>query len=237
MILGVSSGNLSALYRQQATDYSKVLEQIASGRRFTKPSDDFASFTKMRTAEADVLAYQRVNDDLIKAKEAGSFVSSVGNEILDALQKMKGLEATDITARAKDLADTLAKNPQAAVSVALTPTAPTTNALTLDVTTSDLAAKLTALTTAPDATKLNEAITAAQAYSSAGDNFNNSIDRQLTINQNVIAAKENSASAIGAIDEVSAISKATALQVRQQATISMASQANLSQLSLARLFQ
>jgi len=59
----------------------------------------------------------------------------------------------------------------------------------------------------------------------------------LTINQNIISAKESAAESIGAIDEVSAISKATSLQVRQQATVAMASQANLSQLTLARLFQ
>jgi hypothetical protein len=36
---------------------------------------------------------------------------------------------------------------------------------------------------------------------------------------------------------VSSIAKATSLAVRQQATISMASQANISQSNLARLFQ
>jgi len=83
---------------------------------------------------------------------------------------------------------------------------------------------------------LDEVLTSAASYTSTAEAFSSSVDRQLTVNQNTIAAKEDTASAIGAIDEVAAISKATALAVRQQATISMAAQANISQSNLARLF-
>ena len=258
MVLGVSGSNLSALYRQQATDYSKVLEQISSGKRFTKPSDDFASFTKVRSAETDAVAYQRVNDDLVRAKEKGSIVSTVGNEIYEALEKMKGMSVADMKKSATELANLIKANiSDLNVTGGYKATANLTSAtapeLVLDINVGGAAGLYNGLLnalegagginhsgTSDDAlaeTARAGALTAARNLAAAGDSFNGKVDRQLTINQNIIAAKENSASAIGAIDEVSAISKATALQVRQQATISMASQANLSQLNLARLFQ
>jgi hypothetical protein len=85
-------------------------------------------------------------------------------------------------------------------------------------------------------TDIENALKDVASYTAEAQSYTNAVDRQLTINQNIIAAKEDTATNIGAIDEVSAISKATALAVRQQATISMAAQANIAQSNLARLF-
>jgi len=256
MILGVSTSGLSQLYRQQTTDYTKTLEQIASGKRFTKPSDDFASYMKMRAAESSIAKYQSVNDELVKAKESSVVATSVGNSVYEGLLDLKKLVAqygstsdTDEKAKLKEVFDAKAaavqdlfdnnqknngKDIQTDISVKLVEG--DTLALTLDST--EIAAKVSALsiTATTINADLDKILTATATYTATADAFSSSVDRQLTVNQNTIAAKEDTAAAIGAIDEVSAISKATALAVRQQATISMAAQSNISQSNLARLF-
>jgi flagellin-like hook-associated protein FlgL len=257
MILGVSSSGLSQLYRQQTTDYTKQLEQIASGKRFTKPSDDFAGYAKLRAAEGSLAGYQRVNDDLVKGKEFSSAASAVGNEAYKGLLELKQMAedytnaSTDEKAQLSTAFDKKLGSLTELFSSNAKIDGTSMNAYIVNVNPSDpgpTGSNLTLNLTDPtgedewddiditDVATINDALKTVATYTAEADAFTAQTDRQLTINQNIIAAKENTVAAIGSIDEVSAIGKATALQVRQQATIAMASQANLSQLNLARLF-
>ncbi|MCL1946567.1 MAG: hypothetical protein FWF51_06455 [Chitinivibrionia bacterium] len=257
MILGVSSGNLSSLYRQQSADYSKVLGQIASGKRFARPSDDFVGFVRHAETNTSIMAYQRVNDDLVRAKEAFDTIEGTGKAISEGLTELRGLvnqrtgmESTDtgytelnnkITAMTANLKELLSENASDSYGRDLTGATSDTFNVTLADGGSKLSFDITdvsgALADLTDETKIKTAEAAISKWMAEASANSSAADRQLTINQNIISAKEGAAESIGAIDEVSAISKATSLQVRQQATVSMASQANLSQLTLARLFQ
>jgi len=260
MILGVSTSGLSQLYKQQTTDYTKTLEQIAAGKRFIKPSDDFASYMKQRAAESSIARYQSVNDELVRAKESSTVATSVGNSLYEGLLDLKKLVAqygatsdTDEKAKLKEVFDAKATDLQALFDnnqknngTAIDGTTVKLvegDTMTLDLSTA--AAGITAkiggtggldITAGTIDVDIDNVLTSAATYTATAESFSSAVDRQLTINQNTIAAKEDTASAIGAIDEVAAISKATALAVRQQATISMAAQANISQSNLARLF-
>jgi hypothetical protein len=245
MITSVSSSisNLSQLYRQQTNDYSKTLEQIASGKRFTKPSDDFASFMKVRSAESSVVTYQRVNDELISAKEKSTIAASVGNELYKAVSDFKAMKengADDKTLKAQmeqiQSIYTGNKNDIETASVTL---GDGTSTLELDVSgiLDGGSSKFESLTEASSVTDIESALGEIVQYTATAEAFSATADRQLTINENIIAAKNDTAANIGAIDEVQSISKATAIAVRQQATIAMASQANISQSNIARLFQ
>ena len=251
MILGVSTGGLSNLYRQQTMDYTRQLEQIASGRRFARPSDDFTGFMRMRNAETSAASFQRVNDDLITAKESSTAASSFGNAVYEGLNELKGLaelrRVADADGRARIDAEfnqkiaglrSLISANNAADRKAISNQTVNINpggTGSLNFTPANIS--LSNIVSAGVADNVfNTALTNVITYTATADAFSSSVDRQLTINQNIVAAKENTASAIGAIDEISAIGKATALAVRQQATIAMASQANIVQSNIARLF-
>jgi hypothetical protein len=251
MITGVPISGLSNLYRQQTNDYTKVLGQIASGRTFAKPSDDFTSFMRMRGAEQSAARFQGVNDRLVEAKEKSTAASSLGNAVYEGLMELKGMAdayatadsdgkerlAKEFTAKQNALNGIVSANSgivgSSATTVNINPDGTTASNLTFNP---GNISKLQLDMTSSFDTDFKAAVEEVITYSANADAFNSSVDRQLTINQNIVSAKESTAAAIGAIDEVSAIGKATALAVRQQATIAMAAQANISQSNIARLF-
>jgi flagellin-like hook-associated protein FlgL len=58
----------------------------------------------------------------------------------------------------------------------------------------------------------------------------------MKLNDTVVSGKQATVSALVNVDELAEMAKVTNLQVRQQATVSMMSQANVSNAALARLF-
>jgi len=257
MISGVSTTTLSQIYKQQTSDYTKVLETIAGGKKFNKPSDDFVAYTRTRSEESAMKGYERISEDLVKAKEAGTLASSVGNAAFERLSELKELAKNYATASDADkeilkekfdaakaaIKDSFTNNTYESkaitgsdiVSVQIDPNKPASK---MSLTLENPATALDALDIEDaDPDKLvDAALTAVAKYTAQAESFNSSVDRQLTINQNIMAAKENTISAVRDIDDIAAIGKATALEIRQQASISMIAQANVSQTSLIRLF-
>jgi len=256
MISGVSTTTLSQIYKQQTSDYTKVLETIAGGKKFNKPSDDFVAYTRTRSEESAMKGYERIGEDLVKAKEAGTLASSVGNSAFERLSELKELAKNYATASDADkeilqakfdaakqaISDSFTNNTYEktaitaanVVSVQIDPNQPSSK-MTLNLSAVNPSTDLTALDIT-DADTIDTALTSVAKYTATAEGFNASVDRQMTINQNIMAAKENTISAVRDIDDIAAIGKATALEIRQQASISMIAQANVSQTSLIRLF-
>ncbi len=81
-------------------------------------------------------------------------------------------------------------------------------------------------------TEINKATT----YLVKANKYEEKIDRQITITDNMIEAKRAAQSLITDIDEVEELNKATGQQIRQQATLAMIAQANLSQSYISVLY-
>jgi len=262
MITGVSTTTLSQIYKKQSGEYGKILETIASGAKFNKPSDDFISYMRTNTEESAMKSYQRSNEDLARAKEAATTATSVGNSALDSLSELKELASTyasttDATERKileqkfNDTRDamiaTFTDNTYGAkkiteddiVNVSINPNDPTKK-MTLSLAsvdpTDDIAADKLDIESTDLSANLDAAFASLAKYTATAEGFNSAVNRQMTINQNIMAAKENTISAVRDIDDIAAIGKATALEIRQQASLSMIAQANISQASLVRLF-
>jgi len=262
MISGVSTTTLSQIYKKQSNEYGKVLETIASGTKFNKPSDDFISYMRTNTEESAMKSYQRSNEDLTRAKEAATTATSVGNAALDSLSELKELvstykSTTDASEKAvleqkfNDTRDamiaTFANNTYGSksivsadiVEVRINPNDPTKKMnLSLDSVdpSTDIDASKLKIDDAGIDANMDAAFDSVAKYTATAEGFNSAVNRQMTINQNIMAAKENTISAVRDIDDIAAIGKATALEIRQQASLSMIAQANISQASLVRLF-
>ena len=241
MMVNSSTSSLSALFRQQSADQARLMTQIASGKTFVRPSDDFVSFTNVRNAESLAARYQSNNNDLAMARAQGSIAAGVGNEALSGLLELRdmlnrGRSSEEIAAHATALQEIFNDNNrdgrlgQASASlvnggaIALNAELPNLDELLRD---SD--GNITAET-------IGAAIEGVTKFTAEADAFNSRIDRQMTINQNVISAQREVAASIGSIDEIRAMSESVALTVRQQATMAMAAQANVNQTIVERLF-
>ena len=268
MVGGVSTGALSALFRQQTVDHSRLLGQIASGKRFTRPSDDFVNYSRMNQQRADIRTIQSQNDELVWARGAAKFGADVMGTIyrdVEQLRKwaveIKGLEdiqnpTKEIEDRIKELTgdfealassvgtlfaasktfnnmDVFTKDVEHTVNIGI---GENTQSLIWTIN-ADLSDDLAAIKLADFQGDDFGLIDEIKTYMREANAFVGAIDRQLTINENTISAKSDVANAIGAIDEMRAINDLTTISIRQQATVAMATQANMSQINLARLFQ
>jgi flagellin-like hook-associated protein FlgL len=92
-------------------------------------------------------------------------------------------------------------------------------------------------TEADDITAIDTQITAATSYLVKAEAYDKSIDRQIRISDTIIQSKQSAISMMTEIDEVEEMNKKTDLLVRQQASIAMMAQANVSRSSIARLFE
>lgn len=86
------------------------------------------------------------------------------------------------------------------------------------------------------ANNVQDEIDKATSYLVKAEGYVTKIERQIDITDTIIASKEAAKSLITDIDEVEEMNDATTLQIRQQATVAMIAQANLSRQSISKLF-
>jgi flagellin len=226
------------------------LSKLASGKRVQSAGDDFAAYVRAAGLNTDITTYQNTRQDLQNAKGAVDYSLGVGNAVLEDLQKLSDLQALYNAAGAT-------ADQQAAYSVEYDAivnriSETTTNAAydgtsvygtasiiaagTIDVTATNAATAGNVTAGGIGSDDVATEITAAQAYVADISSFQTAVNREMKLNDTIIAGKEATVSALINVDEVKELANVTNLQVRQQATVSMMSQANVSNASLARLF-
>jgi flagellin-like hook-associated protein FlgL len=89
---------------------------------------------------------------------------------------------------------------------------------------------------AKSAADVQTEINKATSYLVKAEKYEEKIERQMTITDNMIQSKKAAQSIITDIDEVEELNKATNEQIRQQATIAMIAQANVSQSYISMLY-
>ena len=256
MITGVSSGGLSQIFRQQTAEHSKTLMQIATGKRFTRPSEDFANFSRIGQQQAEIRSLQRSNDDLTMARgavrEGTSAMTDIHSE-LKALQELRTQHSdataagnTDLAKRLNEqfeqrrnrLAETFSTNQSTIGSGDYSVNTAVGSSLNWNRDVSFNADDIKGMDITDNAkdNALDAAATGAENYLTRAEAFSSAVDRQSTLNENRIAAKNDVVEQLGAIDEMREMSRATSLMIRQQATVAMAAQANMAQMNMAKLF-
>jgi flagellin-like hook-associated protein FlgL len=197
------------MFKQQAQDLSKVMGQIASGTRFTRPSDDFAAFSKVSQRLQEVTTRQTKQDDIAEGRLQLNRIKALTDSVLEHLKSGDNAGAAGL------IAESGLTGANWNIQIGGT---------TIDI------ASLTIGTSAADTSASFGTLSGRLA------GIESLINRHETLNTNIIAANQEAANSIGAIDEMSAMSQMASLTVRQNATVSMASQANLSQFAMLRLF-
>jgi len=242
---------LSNIYSANADALSSSMSKLASGKRVQNPGDDFAAYVRASGLNTEIKTYQNTRQDLQNAKGMTEFALGVGNAILEDLTKLQELQ--DLYAAASG--DTAKQNAYSAEYDAIvnriTNTAAsaydgatvygtgaivTAGNVTVQATNAATVANVTVGGIGTDGANVATEIAAAQAFVAYMSSFKTAITRDMNLTDTIIAGKEATVSALINVDEVKELANVTNLQVRQQATVSMMSQANVSNASLARLF-
>ena len=259
MIGSVNTSSLSQIYRAQTNEYSLLSAKIATGKEINKPSDDFVGFTRAAGINTKIDAYKRVNANLTELREPAKLASDVGNSIFEDLTKMKKLaekyaSETDTDAKATldteftnlgvNIKNTIDTNKYGTTQVYAAGTLKEANInpddakLSITFAAGDVIADLSSWTLSggKTATDVQDELKKATSFTIKAEGYLTQVDRQIKMNENIISNKESTYSALTDLDEVKALTKATDLQVRQQASIAMIAQANNMAGSVARLY-
>lgn len=241
---------LSNIYTSNADSLASSLGKLASGKRVQSAGDDFAAYIRASGLRTDIATYQNTRQDLQEAKGAVDYAVGVGNAVLEDLTRLSELQdlhtaaagdtdkqnaySAEYDAIANRLAETITNSTYD--SVAVYGTSSVAAAGTIDATATNAANSGSVTAGGIGTDTLDAEITAAQAYVADMSSYQTAIGREMKLNDTIIAGKDATVSALINVNEVEELAKVTNLQVRQQATVSMMSQANISQALLARLF-
>ena len=252
----VSSG-LASIYNANSRALSESLGRIASGKRIQKPSDDFAGYIRSRSLLNEAAALQTVKQDLLAAKGAADYALETGTAIMDKLERCQELstlyaatgdaeEQALLTAEhgviVEEITALIAEAEWGTVDVV------STNALaTVDLDGVTGGTNFEVLFLAGDipdeanlaiATPANVAneIATATEYVARASGFSEDLQRHMDLTDIAINSKEAAASLITDVDEMKELALATDLQVRQQASIAMMAQANVSRQGILQLY-
>lgn len=259
--VNVATSSIANIYNQGNNQLSDTLAKIASGKKFQNAGDDLISFSRANKLTNQINGYNDVEQKLTAAKTITSAAVNVGSKVYENLTKMSDLAAKFTGASASDQAEYTAEFNtlrDTVVTALENATVDGTNiadgtynqtvtmdpnggSLAVDLTTgADSAAigalTLTAGTLAATTTALGTQTTDALAFMSSAKGFNDMIDNQISLNKTIVNSKEAVKSLITDIDEASEMSKMLDQNVRQQAAMSMLSQANMSRQVVMKLY-
>ncbi len=247
---------LSQLYSTNGAQTTKLESQIASGKRVTNPSDDFAAYVKSSALNSDVSANQEVSQNLQSAAGMVTYATQVGNDIASDFTQLQNLATsyaatTDTTQQSSlaaqysaivsQIANTISNGTYNGTSVYSTSTLETatsnTNGGTIAVTASAIGstASISNIATATTSDIQNE-INNCQTYIADMGSYSNEINTAISLSNTATSADQATISALTDDNQAEDMANLTSLEVQQEAIVSMMSQANSSQSAIAKLF-
>jgi flagellin-like hook-associated protein FlgL len=255
--LGAADRTISALYASSGQELASVMAKIAAGKRYVQPSDDFVAFLRTNRYESDIRSYDLARTNLGAAKVYTDAAQQVGGKAYENLTKMAQIQDdyaaalisgdTDIQASLtsqfnalREETNNLEQNANingtnlatAAVLTTVTTGGTTPQTLTIAPTPLDDISGLVVTGAGTAATAATNALT----YLTDVQGWGKTLDTMASITDTIIAGKKSAIEEVSGINEAEELAKVTDLQIRQQAAISMMSQANVSRQGILQLF-
>ena len=252
--------SLASVYSQNSSDMAEVYSRIATGKKINKPTDDFSGYIRAQSMDTEIKMLQDLKPDLIDAKSAARVAVDSGTAVLEDLSRMKELAnvyaagtadqqlsyKSEFNALKSSVNETLTNTKYDGASVfgAVALASPELNTAgdTLQVkfvvADYNATADITALdiTDGGVAADVDAEIEIALGYVNKAASFDKAIDRNLSLNDTIVANKQAAMSSLTDINDIEEMGKATDLQIRQQAAISMMAQANMSRQGIMKLY-
>lgn len=258
--VNIATSQIASIYNQGNNQLADTLAKIASGKKFQNAGDDLISFSRANNLTNQINGYNEVEQKLTAAKTATTAAVDVGSKVYENLTKMQDLvtkyaattdatEQAEYTAEFNSLRETVSQSLTNATvdgtniadgtysnTVSMDPEGSST--LSVALATNATVAGVDALAidggtvTADLQTQVDNALT----YMSDAKSFNNILNNQISLNKTIVNSKEAVKSLITDIDEAKEMSNMLDQSVRQQAAMSMLSQANMSRQAVMKLY-
>ncbi|MFP4418548.1 MAG: flagellin [Chitinispirillaceae bacterium] len=257
--------SLAKVYSNNNNALAEVMGRIASGKKIQKPSDDFSGYVRASNLENDISKYERIKQSLQAAKADTSKAVEVGTAVYEDLKNLKTI-ASDYYASSDDDEKSALEAEFKALQKSITQTIDNNDDVyitgavqTIDVdagtavqnfaidfysqgTLADAEAtaiKLPSASTASTSanlTAIQGEIDKAVEFLVGAERMDKAVDRQVNFTDTIIESKKSVISSITDINDAEEIAKQTDKSIRQQAVVSMMSQANLSQQGILQLY-
>ncbi len=263
MIGGVNnaSSQLASIYNTGNQQLASTLTKIASGKKFQSAAEDLLGFIRSNKISTEISGYQKIKENLTEFKTFTSAAVQTGGSVYEDLTKLKTLakqyaDETDEEKQAEYEAEfnslktqigkaltnsmvdgkDIMKASTSIASVVLNPQ----GGSTLDMNFSDIASSTDIAALAIDGEDVVDDIDAEiesmLTYLSEAKAFDSIASQQLKLSGTIINSKEAVKSLITDIDEAEETAKMIDESVRQQATVSMIAQANMTRQSVLKIY-
>ncbi len=241
---------MSSSFASSSDIMAKSLERISTGSRINRASDDFTGFAKLADLAVDARTYSDNANQLNEHSAELQQVLDVANQMMDDLQNMETAlnnGDTDLAAgygESVDQALTLTDsggtntliNHLLVTNMGITTADGTALAATLITDFTDAGDDLYEITSASNLAAVQAGIADLETYITEVEGLKATVDSQKSLADIMASNSEAVASAITEIDEAEEMAKYIDADIRQQAAISMYSQANLSRRNLSNLY-
>ena len=233
---------------------SRSLERISSGKRVNRASDDFSAFQKVLNLSIDKKTYERRGNDMTELSSVINQAIDTSNAVIEDLTNMKAAwsdaeaftDGTPEDLAAKDLA----AGYQATITEALKMTSTDgktliDNSATWATTTMAGGSTLTialdgeTLATGSEATAAATQTSIDNMVSYVGklQEYQATLDSQSRLSDIMVSNSDAVSSAINSVDEAEEMANYVDADIRQQAAVSMVSQANMSRRNISLLYR
>jgi len=267
MIGGINyaSSQIASVYSKGEQRLADTLTRIASGKKFQSAAEDMVGFLRAKGLQADIDGYDEVTKNLTEFKSYTAAAVDTGSSVYESLVEMKDIATkyaatTDTDLKAEYVSEFNALKTEVAsmldnsyvdgvkvtttgsdlVTVNLDPDAKgtlelnfTSNANSATIAAFDIAAATDPTTAADVQTEIDNAL----SYLSQAKAYDGIAERQINLTATIVASKEAVMSMITDIDEAEETNNALDQSIRQQAAMSMMSQANLSRQAILKLYE
>ncbi len=257
--------SLAGVYTTNNKELADVMGRIASGKKIQKPSDDFSGYVRANNLENEISKYEGIKESLLNVKADTSKAVEVGTVVYEDLQSLKTI-ASDYYAASDDDEKSALEAEFKALQKSITQTISnnsdvyaTGSVATIDVdagagtqnfvvdfysqgtlaNAEATAIKTPSASTGSTSTNLNAIqgeIDKAVEFLVGAERMDKAVDRQVNFTDTVIESKKSVISSITDINDAQEMARQTDLSIRQQAVVSMMSQANMSQQGILRLY-
>ncbi|KMQ51217.1 Flagellin protein FlaA [Chitinispirillum alkaliphilum] len=236
---------MSRSFTTAGNDMSRALERISSGSRINRASDDFSGFASVVNLSNEAKSFQ---NRAVQLREQGAIVEQsldVANQVLSDLYSMQTALADGDTQQAAAIGVAIeeALKLQAHDNTNLLSNTLATDLGIRGATGDALGVSISAITGLAaidgdsDAAAVTAAIGEAQVFVKELQGLQSAVQSHTALAEVMASNSEAVSSAITSIDEAAEMAKYVEADIRQQAAVSMFSQANMSRRNISMLYR
>lgn len=251
--LSLATSVMQRTFTAANAEMGSALERLSSGKRFSYASEDLTSFIKVTDLDIDQADYSRRNIGLKQASAELGMALGAANNIMDDLKEMKKAWAESEAAVAGSSAQLAAQEKAEALGASIVEALALAydgntliqsgayrdvemaagGTLSLDFT---IGGTMVAGTEA-DTTAAQDAIDGLAEWIGIVGGLKAQVDSQQKMAETMLSNSQALSSAITSIDEAAETARYVDASVRQQASLSMMSQANMARQSILLLYK